>query len=51
MDNHFVTFLINAKKGTYANSKVEKVNSSRLGSHDYHYKEIIDGKVYEYHDI
>ena len=30
MDNHFVTFLINAKKGTYANSKVEKVNSSRL---------------------
>lgn len=31
-------FLIEAKKQTYANANVEKVNSSRKGSHDYHYQ-------------
>lgn len=31
-------FLIEAKKETYANAKVEKVASNRLGSKDYEYK-------------
>lgn len=31
-------FLIEAKRQTYANANVEKVNSSRKGSHDYHYQ-------------
>lgn len=31
-------FLIEAKKQTYANENIEKVNSSRKGSHDYHYQ-------------
>lgn len=31
-------FLIEAKKETYANAKVEKVTSNRLGSKDYEYK-------------
>ena len=39
-------FLIEAKKQTYANENVEKVNSSRIGSHDYEYS---DG-VMKYHD-
>ena len=31
-------FLIEAKKGTYANANVENVSSSRKGSNDYEYK-------------
>ena len=31
-------FLIEAKKGTYANGTAEKIESSRLGSKDYEYK-------------
>lgn len=38
------SFLIEAKKQTYANEKVEKVNSSRLGSKDYEYKN--DNMIY-----
>ena len=37
-------FLIEAKKQTYANANVKKVNSSRKGSHDYHYEN--DGMIY-----
>ncbi len=37
-------FLIEAKKQTYANGNVEKVNSSRKGSNDYHYEK--DGMIY-----
>ena len=48
--NTFIDFLISAKKGTYANSAVEKVNSSRLGSNDYHYEKNIEGNNYTYHD-
>lgn len=50
IDNTFIDFLISAKKGTYANSIVEKVNSSRLGSNDYHYETNIEGNNYTYHD-
>lgn len=50
IDNTFIDFLIKAKKSTYANSKIEKVKSSRLGSADYNYEEIIDNKKYTYHD-
>lgn len=46
----FVEFLIRAKKSTYANSSVEKVESTRVGSSDYNYEEIIDNKKYTYHD-
>ncbi len=35
IDNIFVDFLIRAKKSTYANSTIEKVSSSRVGSSDY----------------
>lgn len=49
-DNIFTNFLIKAKKSTYANSSIEKVNPSRVGSSDYHYEEIIDNKKYTYHD-
>ena len=38
MNKELYEFLIEAKKQTYANASVEKVNSSRKGSHDYHYK-------------
>ena len=48
--NTFINFLINAKKSTYANSNIKKVESSRVGSSDYHYEEIIDNKKYIYHD-
>ena len=48
--NAFINFLINAKKSTYANSNIKKVESSRVGSSDYHYEEIIDNKKYIYHD-
>ena len=48
--NTFINFLIKAKKSTYANSNIKKVESSRVGSSDYHYEEIIDNKKYIYHD-
>jgi len=38
MNNKLYNFLIEAKKQTYANENVEKVSSSRKGSHDYHYQ-------------
>ena len=38
------TFLIEAKKQTYANENVEKVGSSRLNSKDYEYKK--DNMIY-----
>lgn len=38
MNKELYNFLIEAKKQTYANANVEKVNSSRKGSHDYHYE-------------
>ena len=43
-------FLIDAKKQTYANSNAKKINSSRLGSHDYHYEEEVEGELMTYHD-
>lgn len=39
-------FLVDAKKQTYANENVEKVNSSRKGSHDYEYT----NGIMTYHD-
>ncbi len=50
MNKEFEEFLIKAKKETYANSQIKKVNSNRLGSNDYHYEENINGKKYTYHD-
>lgn len=50
MNNNLKKFLIEAKKQTYANSNIEKSESSRLGSSDYHYKEEIDGQKFVYHD-
>lgn len=50
IDNTFIDFLIRAKKSTYANSTIEKVAESRVGSSDYNYEEIIDNKKYTYHD-
>jgi len=50
IDDTLVDFLIRAKKSTYANSTIEKVLSSRVGSSDYNYEEIIDNKKYTYHD-
>ena len=44
MDKKIYNFLIEAKKQTYANEIVKKVNSSRKGSHDYHYEN--DGMIY-----
>ena len=38
MDKQLYEFLIEAKKQTYANANVKKVDSSREGSHDYHYQ-------------
>ena len=38
MNKELYDFLIEAKQQTYANENVEKVNSSRKGSHDYHYQ-------------
>ena len=46
----FMDFLIKAKKTTYANYTIEKVSSSRVGSSDYNYEEIINNKKYIYHD-
>jgi len=50
IDDTFIEFLIKAKKSTYANSNIEKAETSRLGSADYHYEELIDNKKYIYHD-
>lgn len=38
MNEKLYEFLIEAKKQTYANENIEKVKSSRVGSHDYHYQ-------------
>lgn len=46
----FINFLIKAKKSTYANSNIEKSDSSRIGSSDYEYEEILDNKKYTYYD-
>ncbi len=43
-------FLIYAKKQTYANNTAKKINSSRLGSNDYHYETEIEGEIMTYHD-
>lgn len=43
-------FLIRAKKNTYANGNTARVNSSRLGSKDYHYEDKIGDKKVSYHD-
>ena len=50
INEKLIDFLIRAKKSTYANSTIEKVKSSRVGSSDYHYEEKIDNKKYIYHD-
>lgn len=50
IDNIFIDFLVKAKKSTYANNTIEKVDSSRVGSSDYNYEEIINNKKYTYHD-
>lgn len=50
IDDKFINFLIRAKKSTYANGNIQKVLSSRNGSSDYNYEEIIDNKKYTYHD-
>ena len=50
INEKFINFLIKAKKSTYANSTIEKAKSSRVGSSDYHYEELIDSKKYIYHD-
>lgn len=50
VDDTFIEFLIKAKKSTYANSNIKKVESSRLGSADYHYEELLNNKKYIYHD-
>lgn len=36
--NNIESFLIDAKKQTYANTSVEKISSTRLNSNDYEYK-------------
>lgn len=38
MNKELYQFLIEAKKQTYANANVKKTESSRKGSHDYHYE-------------
>lgn len=45
-----IGFLINAKKETYANENIKKSESSRIGSHDYHYESEIEGETMIYHD-
>lgn len=47
---NYKEFLIKAKKQTYANSNADKINSSRVGSSDYHYEEEINGEKMIYHD-
>jgi len=46
MNNELHSFLIEAKKQTYANENVKKITSSRKGSFDYEYS---NGKM-NYHD-
>lgn len=48
--NLLTGFLVYAKLNTYANSNAEKINSSRAGSKDYHFEEIIEGEKMTYHD-
>lgn len=43
-------FLKDAKVETYANENIPKVDSSRMGSFDYHYEAIIEGEKMIYHD-
>lgn len=50
MRDFLISFLLKAKKHTYANSKAEKIASSRLGSNDYHYEEKVEGEIMKYHD-
>ena len=50
IDDAFMDFLIRAKKSTYANSTIEKVKPSRIGSSDYQYEEIVNNEKYTYHD-
>lgn len=50
MNNNLKSFLIEAKKQTYANSNIKKESPSRLGSNDYHYEKKIDGQNFAYHD-
>lgn len=44
------TFLIKAKKETYANNKAEKTQSLRPGSSDYEYKDSNNKTTFIYHD-
>ena len=46
MDKQLYEFLIEAKKQTYANANMKKADSSRKGSHDYHYQ----NEKMTYHD-
>ena len=48
--NELESFLMEAKKNTYANGSVKKVSSSREGSHDYEYSLHYNGVDYKYHD-
>lgn len=48
--NELKEFLVKAKKSTYANSNAPKIESTRLDSKDYEYKEIINGNKFTYHD-
>ncbi len=50
MENKIIEFLVEAKKQTYANSSIKKVEPSRLGSNDYHYEKVLDEQTYIYHD-
>lgn len=49
-EKDLVKFLIEAKKGTYANSNAPRIKSSRLGSSDYEYVSEVDKKTITYHD-
>lgn len=48
--NLLIGFLIYAKKNTYASGAATKISSSRLGSNDYQYEEIVEGEKMIYHD-
>lgn len=50
LNHSIISFLIIAKKQTYANSDSPKVNPSRLGSKDYEFSEEIEGTLMSYHD-
>ena len=39
-------FLIEAKKQTYANKTVKRVEQSRKGSYDYEYKKVLQPELY-----